>query len=106
MASKYIDVKRTCWFRYELDDSIELEPIIAQLKNGNDVDAAITECYPDIWDNDKVQYVTLNDTEETFTVQENGGQQTIEVYDEDAEWTNKVLHGKPLPIYTNKPEGL
>jgi hypothetical protein len=104
--SKYIDVKRTCWFRYELDDSIELEPIIAQLKNGNDVDAAITECYPDIWDNEKVQYETLNDTEESFSVQENGGQCTVEVY--DTEQTDKfVLHPKaPIPIYTNKPEGL
>jgi len=106
MASKYIDVKRTCWFRYELDDSIDLEPIIAQLKNGNDVDAAITECYPDIWDNDKVKYVTLNDTEESFTVEENGGQQTVEVYNAEDNIAETFPHTLPKPIYTNKPEGL
>ena len=86
----HIDVKVSVWKRIELPESATKEEIIKVLELGE-------EGINDLFDNyDNLGYDEIENTEETLTPEDNGGQETIELYCSDEKGDG--------PIWTNKPD--
>ena len=83
----HIDVKVSVWKRIELPESATKEEIIQELEFG---EVGIDDLF-DTYDN--LGYDEIENTEETLTPEDNGGQETIELYSYEKEdgpiWTNK-----------------
>lgn len=86
----YVDVKVSVWKRIELPESASKEELIKMLKLG---DEGIYDLF-DIYDN--LEYNEVENSEEILTPEDNGGQETIELYDPDIKDDG--------PVWTNKPE--
>jgi len=83
MARKYVDFKVTVWCRAHLDD-VDLNQIIEMLKNGATSSDLFAEELAYEWE-------TLNDTEVSITPEQNNGDATIEVYEDDETiWDNSI----------------
>jgi len=85
----HIDVKVSVWKRIELPESATKEEIIKALELGEE---GINDLF-DTYDN--LGYDEIENTEETLTPEDNGGQETIELYCSDEKGDG--------PIWTNKP---
>ena len=86
----YVDVKVTVWQRIKLneDEDVSAEDVIEMLK--------LHEPYMDfLWDEKKfsIDWDTITDTEEYLPAEENGGQSTVELYDNDGKllWNNQTI---------------
>jgi hypothetical protein len=81
MARKYCDFKVTVWCRAHLDD-VDLNQIIEAFKNGEGSNYLFNEELAYDWE-------TLVDTELPIRVEDNNGDSTIEVYEDDKQiWNN------------------
>jgi len=94
----HIDVKVSVWKRIELPESATKEEIIKALELGEE---GINDLF-DTYDN--LGYDEIENTEETLTPVDNGGQETIELYciDEKGDgpiWTNKPTESEPESTY-------
>ena len=81
--SKYIDVKVTIWGRFHFKDDTDLNKLIELLKQGKTIN--------DLCDDELgfSEYETLYDTEEELSLEENNGNSTIEVFDDNTLlWAN------------------
>jgi len=92
------DVKVSVWKRIELPESATKEEIIKALDLGEE---GINDLF-DTYDN--LGYDEIENTEETLTPEDNGGQETIELYciDEKGDgpiWTNKPAESEPESTY-------
>ena len=85
----HVDVKVSVWKRIELPESATKEEIIKALELGEE---GINDLF-DTYDN--LGYDEIENTEETLTPEDNGGQETIELYCSDEKGDG--------PIWTNKP---
>lgn len=87
---KYIDVKVTIWGRLHFKDDADLNKLIELLEQGNTTS--------DLCDEELgfSEYEILYDTEEELSPEENIGDATIEVFDEDVD--------KYTPLWTNTKE--
>ena len=80
--SNYVDVKVTVWNRIHFEDDANMEKILSILK---------TEGIEGITEEDLGfrEYSTLYDSEEQITPEENKGDATIELYENEAlKWDN------------------
>ena len=93
----HIDVKVSVWKRIELPESATKEEIIKALEFGEE---GINDLF-DTYDN--LGYDEIENTEETLTPEDNGGQETIELHsDEKGDgpiWTNKPTESEPESTY-------
>jgi len=85
----HIDVKVSVWKRIELPESATKEEIIKALELGEE---GINDLF-DTYDN--LGCDEIENAEETLTPEDNGGQETIELYCNDEKGDG--------PIWTNKP---
>jgi len=84
----HIDVKVSVWKRIELPESATKEEIIKALELGEE---GINDLF-DTYDN--LGYDEIENSEETLTPEDNGGQETIELHSDEK---------GDGPIWTNKP---
>ncbi|HZK93130.1 MAG TPA: hypothetical protein VFC67_02900 [Prolixibacteraceae bacterium] len=94
----HIDVKVSVWKRIELPESATKEEIIKVLEFGELGIDDLFETYTDL------DYNEVENSEETLTPVDNGGQETIELYciDEKGDgpiWTNKPTESEPESTY-------
>ena len=83
----HVDVKITMWMRVELPEDMSKEEAIDILEKTGSVDEFFDneELYPDF----QFEYVDIENTEEDMSVEENDGQSTLELYeDEELIWQN------------------
>jgi len=85
----HVDVKVSVWKRIELPESATKEEIIKVLEFGELGIDDLFETYADL------DYNEVENSEETLTPEDNGGQETIELYCSDEKGDG--------PIWTNKP---
>jgi len=85
MSRKYIDAKTTVWERIYLKDDADMDIIIKQIEEGN-IEDGFDEKYFD-------ECEALYETSEYMTIEENAGNNTIEVYvDDKCIWDNVDKH--------------
>jgi hypothetical protein len=94
----HIDVKVSVWKRIELPESATKEEIIKVLEFGELGIDDLFETYA------YLDYNEVENSEETLTPEDNGGQETIELYciDEKGDgpvWTNKPTESEPESTY-------
>ena len=81
MARKYVDFKVTTWCRAHLED-VDLDEVIEDLKSGKGSEHLFAKELAYEWEQ-------LVDTEVSMKLEENNGNATIEVYEDDKEiWNN------------------
>ena len=76
--SKYVDYKCTVWGRLEFDDSVNTDVIISKIKEGF--------LPAELFDAEELKlkgFHFVDDTEESMSLEENDGNATIEVFDDD-----------------------
>lgn len=82
--SKYVDIEVRVWQRLRFTDSTDMNKLVERLKAGD---------HPNYLADDEnyVEYDSLVDTEVLITPEQNEGNATIEVYDNDKMiWNNEV----------------
>ena len=72
----YIDIKETIWRRYKYTNNVDIDNLIEKIKNDDII------C---IGDEGFIKQELMLDTVEDLTVEENDGEATIELYD-DNDW--------------------
>ena len=79
--SKYIDIKTTVWERYYIPDDVE----IPKIKSGENIQDFLDD--NEFWD---WECESLLETSEWMSVEDNGGNATMEMYDENYKiiWDN------------------
>lgn len=77
MSKKYIDYKQTIWRRAHFKDDADMQKVIQELENTGDVECIFDEDLG--FEEDEVLY----DTSENINPNENYGESTIEVYQQN-----------------------
>ena len=73
--SKHVDVKVTIWGRLHFTDDADMNKVIEVIKNSHSTNDVCDEIFGFLI------YEVLYDTEEELSVNDNGGNPTIEVFD-------------------------
>jgi hypothetical protein len=82
MSRKYVDFKVTTWCRAYLEEDVDLDQVVEALKSGEGSNYLFAKELAYEWEN-------LVDTEVSMKLEENNGNATIEVYEDDKEiWNN------------------
>ena len=82
MSRKYVDFKVTTWCRAYLEEDVDLDQVVEVLKSGEGSNYLFATEMANEWEN-------LVDTEVSMKLEENNGNATIEVYEDDKEiWNN------------------
>lgn len=81
----YFDIKVSVWQRTEIPDNVKLEDVIEYFKKNTG-----TSCINEIGIDDST-YETLVESEEILTPEDNGGECTVEIYNDHSNlvWNNK-----------------
>jgi len=85
MINKYVDFKVTIWARAHFSDDTDMAAIVEELKNNPSSNAVCDE------EKGFESYEILYETEEALTPEDNKGNITIEVYDNNDKkplWAN------------------
>jgi hypothetical protein len=90
MKRYYYDKKHTIWEKTYLPDNIDIEQVKEELNRTDSVNS-IKKI------ENKIEYEILYDTMEGMVPEDNGGETTIELFEDDG----NVLRGKV--IWSNKP---
>jgi len=84
MSRKYVDFKVTTWCRAYLEEDVDLDQVVEALKSGEGSNYLFAEELAYEWEN-------LCDTEVSITPEQNNGDATIEVYEDDKTiWDNRI----------------
>lgn len=85
MSKKYVDFKVTMWCRAHLNEDVDLDQVVEDLKSGKGSEHLFAEDLAYEWED-------LVDTQVSMKVEENNGHATVEVYEDDKEiWNNAQI---------------